>query len=382
MFAERPPGAGWSAPETIVEGRRWSIIAPDLAVNARGDAALTFSYWARQSRVVMGSYRSAGGRWEEPQALAPVGRNLGEQVVGIGERGQVVVAWSTYGAGAGLGVSRRDAARGWSDPEPIPLGAGYIEADPAFGSGGRAYLLADIFGGRATSGAGLLVGDGDRWTTLPRLPDAAGRQLQGVLAVDGGGRPTVVAFRPGERAGAGTLVVSRLGADGRWSQPRVLDRATASWFGRVETATTDEGVLVAWSRWTEPRRAVSVRAALIEDGRLVAVPAEVDAFEVPRGRIARQLHPPDTELRLAAGARSALFWGRPTAPRPSFEARLMTSRFSAGAWAAPEPVTDGTTVALPTAIHADDARDVVLWRELPPGLGGPARIVAAERATE
>jgi hypothetical protein len=382
MFAERPPGAGWGASEPIIEDRQWSILAPKLVANARGDAVVTFSFWARQSTVVMGSYRSAGGRWEEPQALAPVSRNLGEGIVGMGDRGEVVAAWNAYGDG--LRMSRREAGAGWRDPAPVAIEAYPFGAQVAVAPDGRAYLLVDTVSRRGVVGpASLLVNDGgDGWTRRPGPSDAGGRVDAVELVVDRDGRPTVVGFRPGRRPGSGTLVVSRLGADGEWSAPRVLDRAHLRWFGPVEIASTDEGVAVAWARWTQPLRKVSVRAALIRDGRPAAATVEVDAFEVPQGRRASQPWMPDETLRLAAGARPALVWARPTAPRPRLDAQLMTSRFSAGAWSAPEPITDGTTAPRPAAIHSDDARDVVLWGELPLEGGGRARIVAAERATD
>ena len=379
MFAERPPGGGWTGAVPIQTSGRWSIIGPQLAVNARGDAALTFSLSARQSRVLMGSHRSAGGGWEEPQTLAPVGRNLGEPVVGIGERGQVVVAWPELGVDAGVGVSRRDAAGGWSDPQRIPVGPNFIEAAPALAPDGRAYLLAEAFDARGIRQPRVLASEGRGWAALPRLPGGAGRQVQGALALDGEGRPTVVAFRPGRRGGTGTFVATRLEADGRWSRPQVLDRADGSWFGRVEMATTDEGILVAWTRWSESRQRVSVRAALIEDGHPVAAAAEVDAFDVPGAR-APATRRPETDLRLAAGGRPTLLWDRQTEPRPRREALLMASRYADGAWTAPEPVTDGPLAALPGAIHADERRTVAVWRELPSRTGGPAEIVAAERA--
>jgi hypothetical protein len=379
MFAERPPGSGWKAAEPIIENRRWSIIAPRLAVDAHGDAAVTFSLFARQSRALVGSYRPAGGTWEKPQALAPIARNLGEPVLGIGERGQVVVAWPEYGPGRGLGVSRRDAGGGWNDPGRVSLGMTLVEADPAFAQDDRAYILAEDFGLGGTSRPKVLVSGTAGWTTLPGLPEAAGRQLQGVLALDADGRPTVVAFRPGQRPGAGALVVTRLGADGRWSPSQVLDRARGSWFGTVRATSTDEGVLVAWTRWTAPRTGVSVRAALVEDGRPVAPSAEVDSFDVP-GAKAPATRGPVTGLRLSAGGRPALLWDRATAPGGRHEARLMAARFEGGAWTTPEAITDGPLAALPAAIHADDERTVALWREPASPLGGPAAIVASERA--
>jgi hypothetical protein len=383
MFAERPAGAGWSAPVTIREGGRWSISGPQLTVNGRGDAALTFSLVARQSTVLMGTYRPAGGVWEEPQVLAPADRGERGPVGAVGERGEVLLTWPEFDLRAGgLGFSRREAGGTWSDPGRIPLPGLHLNPSLALARNGRAYLLSMGVDGSGRPRPTLLVGGpGGEWTVFAELPDGAGREGAAALAVDEAGRPAVAWFRGTQRESA--LLVSRLEADGNWSTPRTLDRGSQSWVGEVEATMTDQGIVVAWSRWSRPGREVSVKAATIREGRPITVSAAVDTFEIPEARgAAAGSRPPETMLRLADGDRPALLWDRPTEARPRYQASLMTSRYQGGAWTPPEPVTDGPISALPAAIHSGEGADVVLWRELPPGSGGPARIVAAERATE
>lgn len=375
MSADRPAGGGWGAPRQIAAPRRWGVLFPDLAVNARGDAVVAFSYWSRQMAVLVAVHRPAGGDWEGPQAIGPVERGFYATGAAVGAEGGALVAWSTpFGARRGLRAAEWTGGVGWSDPVRIATPGGF-EMNP------RVAIAPD-----GTAFAALPQGDVHRrapsggWARLPALP-GEGDVGDVALAVDADGRLTAAWTRlgPGARA---TLSSSRL-EESSWASTRVLDRAGGlRWFTPLVAAPSDGGVAVAWARWEREWTRVSVRAATAAPGGRLGPARELDAFAVPdlRGRFsAATPGPPPTRLVMGAG-RPMLLWDRLMTREPTFLSRLLAARPAAdGTWSRPEPVTGEAYSGWPLSVGRTTTGAVAVWARFPARAGGPVEIVAADR---
>ena len=91
-LATGPALGAWSQPEQASRGPLPSR-APDVAVNARGDAAAVWVRGARREAMVVASVRPAGGEWGAPEAISRRGRPAIDPEVAVDAQGRVIVAW-------------------------------------------------------------------------------------------------------------------------------------------------------------------------------------------------------------------------------------------------------------------------------------------------
>ena len=247
----------WLLPQTI-SGPSSTNSAPDIAVNARGDAVAA---WLRKSGSelhVYASTRPAGGAWRTPDYVPSKGVNEPPRVgidgsghaevisagtynnkhdvwmsgsmsdgsfqtsyvvdsgptattpvIAVNERGDAVAAWGAdFGIAGGVYVTVRSADGIWSKPDPLYLAFGAMpgSVDVAIDPSGQA-VAAWTSGAGAVEAAFYQPGSG--WAKEDTLEPA----IQSVgnepprAAIDGAGRATViwsqVAFGKGSVHAAG-----------------------------------------------------------------------------------------------------------------------------------------------------------------------------------
>lgn len=86
---------------------------PQIAINAMGDAVAAWREGDSERRI-RATYRPAGGSWEEPVALSPVGMDSIHQQVAIDDAGTVTVVWrGSDGADEVIQAVRRPASGKW-----------------------------------------------------------------------------------------------------------------------------------------------------------------------------------------------------------------------------------------------------------------------------
>lgn len=378
MFAERPPGGDWSAAVAIQEHQPFGVRGPSLAVDAAGNAVVTFGLRARQDEVLMAAYRPAKGAWEPPQALAPATRGFYDGAAAVTD-GVVAVTWSRpFVARDRLAGTTRPAGAAWIDGVPIgPVSDGHRQQRVAVMPGGGV-VVATVGDGRTSRLEVYTRPAGGTWTRLPRPSGPGGLDLDVAVAGDRSGRP-VIAWTRIAAAGRTQLWTSGF-EGGAWTTPRRLDRAPGStWFGPLTATTTRDGVVVAWTRWQREWTTVQVRAAS------AGGPARtLDAFAIPdirgeaRGRVAPG--PPPTRVLLGTGGDPVAMWDRLVARDPTFASELVVSRARAGAWGSPERVTEEPVTGWPLAVGAAGDGSVATWAQYLSPEGGGIRVVAAERS--
>ena len=84
--------AAWEPPARASQGPL-PARSPDVAVNARGDAAAAWVRGARREAMIVVSIRPAGGAWSEPVGISRRGRPAIDPQVAIDPQGGVVVVW-------------------------------------------------------------------------------------------------------------------------------------------------------------------------------------------------------------------------------------------------------------------------------------------------
>jgi len=103
--ATRAPGGAWQAPSRPA---RSAIAIPDpydyqgpdqqIAIDASGDQAASWSRWDGSTEVVEAATRTADGAWQPPVTLSPLGSQAEQSSISALPQGGFEVLWSSDGA--------------------------------------------------------------------------------------------------------------------------------------------------------------------------------------------------------------------------------------------------------------------------------------------
>ena len=189
-----PALGAWSAPEQASRGPLPSR-APDVAANARGDAAAAWVRGARRDAMIVVSVRPAGGDWSDPVAVSRRGRPAIDPDVAIDAHGRVIIAWRQV-------VRIRTVAAG----------------------GGRRRQAVYVVRTRDR-----VVTDA-RWSRITTLSSERQKVGPPELAVDDDGLAVATwhwgtGTSPGDRGYIGQVQFAERRADGSWSGPARLSRS-------------------------------------------------------------------------------------------------------------------------------------------------------------
>lgn len=119
--AARPAGGEWSEPDDLSDPQDLSF-APDLAIDADGDAVAVWSGSDGTDTPVWAAERPAGGAWSEPELLSPEGVGNDEAELVVEPAGTAHAIWSgPAGAGGERAVWAAELPPGgeWSNPDEV-----------------------------------------------------------------------------------------------------------------------------------------------------------------------------------------------------------------------------------------------------------------------
>ncbi len=187
--------AAWTSPQRASRGPL-PAYSPQVATNARGDAAAVWIRGARREAAIVVSLKPAGGSWTAPEAISRRRRPAIDPEVAVDARGRVVVVWRQ------VARTRRVAV------------AGVRRRQAVYVARARERLITDA-----------------RWSAITTL--SSRRQKVGppelAIAADG---LAVVAWHwgtgtaPGDRGYVGQVQFVERRADGSWTGPVRLSRST------------------------------------------------------------------------------------------------------------------------------------------------------------
>jgi hypothetical protein len=90
--AAAPAVAVWGGAERASMGPL-DAAAPDVALNARGDAAAVWVRGSGRGRQIVASHRPLGGSWSRPEGISRRGRPAIDPRVAVGPDGRITVVW-------------------------------------------------------------------------------------------------------------------------------------------------------------------------------------------------------------------------------------------------------------------------------------------------
>jgi hypothetical protein len=103
--ATRTPGGVWQAPSrparsAFVIPKPYDYQGPgqQIAIDASGDQAASWSRWDGSTEVVEAATRTADGAWQPPVTLSPLGRQAEQSSISALPQGGFEVLWSSKGA--------------------------------------------------------------------------------------------------------------------------------------------------------------------------------------------------------------------------------------------------------------------------------------------
>lgn len=377
----RSPGGVWSAPSRITGGSPFPIVVAGLAADARGDAAVLWSYGAGRRSVLLASTRAATGAWSPEQALSRVRGGMALAQVAVDAGGTTTVVGRGLG-GPGLWAVRRTTAGDWSAPERIsPPGAGTDAPTLVVSADGRAEVIALLkAAGRPRVLWAREADASGRWGAEARLP-GSGLATNATLATSAGGS-LVASWVRRAATGAQRMAATRSAA-GAWSGPVPIDDPSTDQWGLSAAVAGPAGPSVIWTRWDgRPQdRRVSLRSAEIaspagaaprtlQSLRLAPVPVS------PGGAVI--FGTPPVDLRAAAGREPTLIWNATSASRPGEPAAVSVSTRSGGSWSVPHTLSTPGRLGYPVALGAGPESPVAVWAEAPP-LGPANALFVSER---
>lgn len=378
----REPGGQWSESGPVVAGTPFTISIAGLAADARGDASVIWSYSAERREVLVGSARTATGKWSREQALSRVTSGAPFGQIAIGSDGATTVVGRGLD-GPGLWAVRHTTPTGWGVPTRItPPGARTDAPALAVGADGRTQVIAllktagrpRVLWSRGADGSG-------RWGRPMMLP-GSGLATDATLAASADGSVVASWVRP-TGSGPQRLAATRT-ASGAWAPPAPLGGPSRQQWGFSAAIAEASGATILWAQWdARPEdRAVSLRSATIARSATTA-PRPIESLSLAPskpspGAIVIYGAPP-VELRAAAGSEPTLMWNATSDVRPEDPAAVsIAMRDPDGSWTEPHLLSTPGRVGYPVAVGAADGRVVAVWLEAAP-LGAANAVLVAER---
>ena len=219
--ATRPAGGGWGAPLDL-SAPGADAKAPQVAVDGAGHfVAVWSSSTGPSTAVVQSATGLPGGAWGGQADLSTSGRNDQPQIA-VDSRGDAVAVWRHYEAGPTLiqGAVRPSGGT-WEPALPVSPSSGIAERPQvALDADGRAVAVW-----RRDDGAGYLIESAQRpaggWLTPAPLSASGANAEAPQVALDSAGDAVAVWSRSSEKGGMSSTVIQAAvqSAGGAWQSP-------------------------------------------------------------------------------------------------------------------------------------------------------------------
>jgi hypothetical protein len=113
MEADWSATAGWTNPRTLSRSGIFAVSTPQVAVNARGDAVVSWTDQIGALTQVVARFRPAGGDWQPVQLLSFPSEAASAPRVALDGRGRALVAWASS---SGIDAAVHPFGGVWSRP--------------------------------------------------------------------------------------------------------------------------------------------------------------------------------------------------------------------------------------------------------------------------
>lgn len=259
------PGSDWT-PAELIENSVNSGEAPDVAVDAEGNAIAVWAQFDGLRRIWSNRYTPGAG-WGAAQTLQPAGIVLGNSLfphVAVDGAGNAMAVWWAFDdsdlqiARTSIWSNRYTRSGGWATEELASASLfNSVEAQVAMDAGGNAFTVwnatastngmtgGNIYTNRATPATG--------WGAHERIDATAtsGSRLP-QIAVDGSGNAIAVWQRG--QAGIASIWSARYETDGGWGLGQVIDAdSTHSAFAPQIAVTPTGEAFAIWRQYDGTR---------------------------------------------------------------------------------------------------------------------------------
>jgi hypothetical protein len=320
--AERPAGGAWSGPLQLSAGGQ-NAEAPQLAVDAAGDAVAVWSRSNGPNYIVQRATKPTGGGWGAPLDLSAPGRDAKAPQVAVDGAGRFVAVWSRS---TGLATAVVQSATGvpggaWSGPDDLSNIGRNDEPQIAVDSGGDAVAVWSHYEAGLTLIQGAVRPAGGAWEPPLPLSAPVGTAEKPQVALDAAGRAIAVWRRDD---GAGYLIESaQRPSVGGWFPPAPLSAPGANAEAPQIAVDAAGNAVTVWSREVGGLSNTVIQAAIQSAGGAWQSPIDVS----PPGELAEA---PQVGFD-AAGTAVALWTSAKTNPNVV----RTSSRSPGGAWTSP-----------------------------------------------
>jgi len=271
----RPAGGAWSG-AVDVSGAGRDAYAPQLAVDAQGNAIAVWARTGASHTTVQAAARVAGAGWQTPVNISPPGQDAYSADVAVDPLGNAAAVWErSDDVGRVVQGAVRAAAAGWQ--APVDLSAPSVEptlprvALDARGNAIAVWVLTQAAGDLAQS---AVRPAGGAWQAPVSLSTAAQRASDAQVAVDGQDNAVAV-WQRGSAAGVVVQSAARP-AGGSWQAPATLSAAARLNRSRPQVAVDPRGNAIAvWERHDAAK--FVVQAAVRPAGGTWQSPANLSA---------------------------------------------------------------------------------------------------------
>jgi hypothetical protein len=243
MASSRPRGGTWSAPVQVDTGSTTQDAEPSIAVDGQGGVVAAWRDYlpGRTGSVIRTATLSVGG-WSASQDLSPTTTHAFEPEVAVDARGDAAIVWSEdIDLSGRRAVGAHRAAGGTWTTSYITTGPGAGAATVAVQPDGRAVALWTQGGSVQTADKTLA---GGTWSPARQLSATNGQWLNAVVDIDG---DVIAAWSSASLTGLSTIETASRSAAGDWSPTTVLASSTSSLAWQLDLGVGDSGeALAAW----------------------------------------------------------------------------------------------------------------------------------------
>jgi hypothetical protein len=247
------PGSGWSDARTIATAVGRSGMAPDIAMNASGDAMIVWTQYDGARPDAWSRRYTAAEGWRGAVRLEDTSQQASPEAVAMDDSGNAFVAWTQRaGANLQLWARRYVAGEGWAAAQQIGTGeaVGLEYVQLAMDNAAHAVLAWTQVGAPQGELRSSAWSAGSGWGAPQLIADSDQVGGESDMGMDAAGN-VVLAWRQVYRASPTEFRVniwaSRRMA-GAWSAPTLLDNAANTW-PPVQVEVDRRGnAIAAWAR--------------------------------------------------------------------------------------------------------------------------------------
>ena len=220
--SELPDGGSWQTPVQI-SGSSEDASQPQVAMNARGDAVVTWTIWTGSTNAIEATELPAGAAWQTPAQISNAGSEDYDTQVAIDEQGNVVAVWQHNDGGQEVVQAAQLPAGGsWQSTASQLSEGGQPAYNPELASNpqGDAVVVWERYNGSDQIAQAAQLSAGGSWQTAVNISESGADGEAPHVAIDARGDEVAVWTR--WNGSTDSAEAAELPVGGAWQTPVAL----------------------------------------------------------------------------------------------------------------------------------------------------------------